>query len=486
MAYNWHAKVHKTGTKVAIFDGLKLVKVVESSKETFEPAEAQKFAEKAIEQLKEKTSAQMTSPCEQPSTTSEAELQNISMSVATQQATGGNEGKEVEEKGSDFDNDENGEDDEDDEKLASENTNLKKIVSGLKTTLAKERNERIIERKARRGLAIAKQLVNEGVLEDSYETIKNKVAEIVKLEESEIERLERKIAGEHEFVSVEDAQKELRRQSRISRINRQAAAEAQEDNDEEEADKLDRKADEAEAKVAHIQQVILDMSKTAESDQTNNEKQKTDTTVATNNEEQKTAEDESTQPTEKETTEPEEKTENSKPDEEPKEQVAEPEKTSSNEQYEKLSALAKEYRTIAANHRKLAEVAESNADIETADAQDAMGDEAEEKAENIEEKLAEMSALESEKNEEPEEKADENSSNIEEQTEENKESTKKEPGNVVTSSKHSVLKREDGAIVEESFGIDKNASLVEENDYSNDPEVEILSKMWRSVPKNDE
>ena len=43
--YNWHAKVHKSGTKVAVFNGTKLVKLVESSKDTFEPIEAQKFAE---------------------------------------------------------------------------------------------------------------------------------------------------------------------------------------------------------------------------------------------------------------------------------------------------------------------------------------------------------------------------------------------------------------------------------------------------------
>lgn len=83
----------------------------------------------------------------------------------------------------------------DEDKFASETSGLKAVIANLKKKLAQERNDRQIERKARRGLAIAKQLVAENKLEDSYDAIKIKIAEIVKLEDSEIDRLERKVAG---------------------------------------------------------------------------------------------------------------------------------------------------------------------------------------------------------------------------------------------------------------------------------------------------
>jgi hypothetical protein len=517
--YQWNAKVHKSGTKVAIFNGKNLVKVVEASKETFEPAEAQKFAEELVSELTNRTSAQMTTPSAAPSTTTESELQNATMNAVTQQATGKGAGEEktVETLPEEM------LDEQGDEKVASENKNLKQVISNLKKKLAQERNERVIERKARRGLAIAKQLVVEGKLEDSYDAIKMKVAEIVKLEDSEIDRLERKTAGDQEFDSVEDAMKEIRRQSRISRINRQAAAEAQEDGDEEQADVLDKKADEAEAKVAHLQQIVDEMNKTAE---TSVPEEK----VATEEKpvEEKTATEET--PTEEKTAAEEtpvvppveEKKEEEKADapaaevppvEEKKEEKADATEATpveekkeeeqcakaSDESTEKLAALARKYRSIAANHRKLAEKAETEGDVEAADKQDAMADDAEEKAEDIEKKLAETKTAEEKKEETPaEEKTEEaveednkeatievenKEANVDE--EEKKEAAKKNPGSTVTSSEHSTLKRE-GAPVEDSFGIDKNASLVEENDYSNDPEVEILSKMWRGAPKDEE
>jgi hypothetical protein len=462
--YQWHAKVHKSGTKVAVFNGTKLIKIVEASEETFEPAEAQKFAEELIDTLKTRTSAQMQTPSAAPSTTTETELQNASMEVATQQATG---------KGADATNSVSPSTEvvEMEEKLASENEDLKSVVAVLKKKLAQERNERSIERKARRGLAIAQQLVTQGVLEDSYDAIRLKVSEITKLEDSEIDRIERKVAGEHEFESVEDAERELRRQARIARINRQAAAEAQEDNDEEQADTLDRKADEAEAKVAHIEQIIEEMNKTAEETATDVEEEKADEAATENKAEEEKA-DETTTENKADEAATENKVEEEKADEaEPVKPVSEPVQANVNKN-EKLAEIARTYRTIAANHRKCAEEAEAKGDIETADEQDALGDAAEEKAEDIEKKLAE--------NVEPfeEEKADETDI-----VDEKKEAAKVEPGKTVTSSKHHPLKREDGEVIE-SFGIDKNASLVEENSYSNDPEVEILSKMWQGVPKD--
>jgi len=473
--YQWHAKVHKSGSKVAIFNGSQLVKMVEASSETFEPAEAQKFAEELVAELENRTSAQMTSPSEQPAVATTSELQEASMEVATQQAEGkGFSEAQKEEIPMEIIESST---DEEKQQVIAENKKLREVIAALKNKLSKEKNERVIERKARRGLAIAKQLVVNGSIEDSYKAIKEKVASIVELEDSEIDRLERKVAGQSEFDSIEDAEKELRRQDRIARINRQAAAEAQEDGDEEQADSLDRKADEAEAKKAHIAYAIEEMKKDSE----------ITTEIEKLAEESEEVKEESSSEEKPETEEVKEESssEEEAVSEEPSEESQEEKNETSEESDEKLSALAREYRMIAANHRKLAEKAETEGDIKTADMQDAMADEAEEKAEDIEKKLAEISQEAS-----IEDEGQQVESSIEPEVEQQVESSieeplAKEPGTTVTSSKHNPLKRE-GQSVEESFGVDKNASLVEQNSYSGDPEVEILSRMWRGAPQGDE
>lgn len=513
--YHWHAKVHKSGTKVAVFNGSKLVKIVESSNETFEPAEAQKFAEDLITTLKSRTSSQMTSPSDQPAVTDTNELHSDVTQAVTTQATG---------KGADSSNSEaapvtesmgpeeldegavepENDDNMDEDKFASETSGLKAVIANLKKKLAQERNDRQIERKARRGLAIAKQLVAENKLEDSYDAIKIKIAEIVKLEDSEIDRLERKVAGESEFSSLEEAQKELRRQSRIERINRQAAAEAQEDDDEDQAELLDQKADEAAAKVAHIEQVIS-LMKTANEAEDNveeeNKEEKADPAaveaVPAVEPDPKEKDAASQVPPESEqSSTPAGKIEEEKADpvvpvtpEEKADAVIPEEKKPEDEKTAKLAELARTYRTVAANHRKLAEAAEVEGDIATADKEDALGDAAEEKAEDIEKKLAECKTAEPQ--EEPEAKIEEQADDAEQPAEpvedesEKKEAARKQPGQTVSSSEHSTLKREGCESVDE-FGIDKNASLVEQNDYSGDPEVEVLSKMWRGAPRDDQ
>jgi hypothetical protein len=496
MSWSWHAKVHKSGSKVAVFNGSKLVKVVEASKETFEPAEAQKFAEDLVNELAGKTSSQMSAPSEQPAVTTEGELQSAVLNAVTTQAQGAgagaapvaapvvpeelDEGSEENTEGSEAEVPEG----DDEEKYA----NLMNTVASLKKKLASERNDRVVERKARRGLAIAKQLVAEGKLEDSYEAIKSKIASIVKLEDSEIDRLERKVAGEHEFISIDDAQKELRRQSRIVRINRQAAAEAQEDDDIEQAEMLDGKADEAEAKVAHIQSVIETMTKSAE-EETEEKPEVVETPETTETPAVEKDEKEAASQVPPVTETPvvvEEKKEEEKAD------ATEPVETETPatpvEASNKLAELARNYRLIASHHRKLAEEAESKGDIGAADKHDSLGDAAEENAEEVEKKLAECSAapvVEEEKAdaETPAEEAAETPE--EESTEAPAKESSREPGKTVTSSKHQPLKRDNEAVEDSSFGIDKNASLVEQNDFSGDPEVEVLSKMWRGAPQDE-
>lgn len=507
MSWSWHAKVHKSGSKVAVFNGSKLVKVVEASKETFEPAEAQKFAEDLVNELAGKTSAQMSAPSEQPSVTTDVELENATLSAVTTQAQGIgagtpaapvapvepeelDEGSEENTEGNEAEEPE-GEDEE--EKIAK----LMTTVASLKKKLASERNDRIVERKARRGLAIAKQLVAERKLEDSYEAIKTKIAEIVKLEDSEIDRLERKVAGEHEFISIDDAQKELRRQSRIVRLNRQAAAEAQEDDDIEQAEMLDNKADEAEAKVAHIQSVIETMTKSAEEEAKTEEKPEAEEKPAETPvvKDEKEAASQVPHATEAPAAPVVEKKEEEKSDAAtpaeaaPETPAATVTPEASSNATNKLAELARNYRLIASHHRKLAEEAEAKGDIASADKHDALGDAAEENAEEVEKKLAECSAAPVVE----EEKADDAETPVEEATEAPEEEpteapakeSSREPGKTVTSSKHQPLKRDNEAIEDSSFGIDKNASLVEQNDFSGDPEVEVLSKMWRGAPQDE-
>jgi hypothetical protein len=523
----WSAKVHKSGTKVAVFKGSELVKVVESSKETFEPAEAQKFAEDLIATLQSRTSAQMAAPADQPAVTDTNELHSEVVQAVNTQAEGKGAGADapvaspmtpaaplnpsVEEKdggtGEDEGEGEPAEDvNEDEDKFASEAAGFKAVISNLKKKLAQERSDRAIERKARRGLAIAKQLVVEGKLEDSYETIKAKIAQIVKLDDSEIERLERKVAGENEFASIEDAQKELRRQARVERINRQAAAEAQEDDDEEQAEFLDQKADDAAAKVAHIEEVIS-LMKTADDEAKKEPEEAAPVEAEEAKKEEKAdlvAQPETAVPAEKDAASalPPNATPDSTPAGKVEEEKADaavplaeekPEGAATDDKKAKLAELARTYRTVAANHRKLAESAEAEGDIETADKEDALGDSAEEKAEDIEKKLAECKeekavpevAKDEEKADKPETPAEKVSETPKDEVAEEakKEAAKKDPGKTVSSSDHSTLKREDGEVVDE-FGIDKNASLVEQNDYTSDPEVEVLSKMWRGAPQD--
>lgn len=472
----WHAKVHKSGSKVAVFNGSKLVKVVEASDETFQPAEAQKFAENLVDELTERTSAQMSNGNEQPSVTTDTELHVDSLEAVNTQAQGkgADEASVVAEAAV--------EEKAEEEVVVEEPAQvvaMKKTIASLQKKLATEKNERLLERKARRGLAIAKQMVIEGSLEDSYEAIKNKVAEITKLEESEIDRLERKVANESEYDSIEDAQKDLRRQARLARIHRQAAAEAQEDKDEEQADNLDSKADIAEAKAAYIQDVIEQMKKHAEEEVKEEIKPEEAAEV-----EEKPAE---APVTEEKVASEEEVKEESKAEETPEteekstEAPVTEEKTASEENPQMI--LAKSYRLIASTHRKNAEAAEVAGDIAKADAEDAKADEAEEKAEEIENKLASDSCETPSEEAKEEEKEDETAEDESEVCEE-KTASKREPGKIASKPDYSALKREGNTIDE--FGIDKNASLVEQNDYFNDPEVEILSKMWRSAPKDEE
>jgi len=539
----WHAKVHKSGNKVAIFNGPKLVKVVESSKDSFEPAEAQKFAEQLIKELETRSATNMTQGNEPPSITTKFEQQTNDLAAINQQATGAAPGKgpggsntlpgaaapaapapDAEEMSDDADPDIAAEpatdaDPKEAEIFASKENNYRSIIANLKTKLAQEKNERLTERKARRGLAIAKQMVVEGKIDDSYDTIKEKVAQIIKLEDCEIDRLERKVAGEQEFESVEDANKEIRRQARIARINRQAAAEAQEDMDEKQADQLDRYADIAEAKVAHIQQVVEEMKTAAEkpAEECADDKDKKD---------DKPAEGAAPAAPAAPVAPPQEAAdaivEAQKPATgigaggQPAAPAATPAAAPVVKEEDDEDKTASLYRIIATNHRKLAEKAEAAGNVAEADKQDELADAAEEQAEKLEKPApasagpgTQGQASPTKAAEKKDDKKDEKKPEgevapaaapaegaapaaapegevAEESGEKEEKKSHREPGQIQTdTSKHTPLKRE-GEVVEDSFGIDKNASLIEQNDYADDPEVAMLSSIWRGAPKDNQ
>lgn len=498
MSYAWNAKVHKSGNKVAVFDGSKLLRIVETSKDTFEPAEAQKFAEELVSELNTRTA---THSGASPMVTTKAEQHAADLAAVAQPATGKpvsqmpiEEVMAPTEKEPEAVAPAKEEEDaaacekKEEEALKNSSIELRNMVSSLQKKLAKEKEERQIERKARRGLAIAKQMVVEGKLEDSYDAIKNKVAEIIKLETSEIDRLERKVAGEHEFESVEDAQREIRRLNRISRINRQAAAEAQQDLDETQADMLDKTADEADIKAEHVLQIVAEMSKTEKKDEEKPAEEK--------KEAEKPAEEKKEEPAEKEAKKTETPVEEKKEAKEIPPAEAAPDGTEEDEaacEKENQAALARKYRRIATTHRKLAGVHEAKGDIKSADDEDAAADEAETKAEEIEKKLAAIKVVAEEKKEEEKpveetEKSTDDKKDEEDAVNPTVAAPKGEASDVQPTAsveKTSALKREGKEVVEESFGIDKNASLVEQNDYTGDPEVELLSTMWKSAPKDE-
>ena len=499
--YTWNAKVHKTGSKVAIFNGTKLVKMVEASADTFEPAEAQKFAEELVRELSAKTSAQMPSTSAAPSVETKAESHAADLAAVNTEATGKAPHMKSEEVAAPAPAAviaeevvveakkepvaEPAKEDIDLEKEASS----KNVIATLQKKLAQEKLERHIERKARRGLAIVQKMVVASHLENSYDVIRNKTAEITALEDCEIDRLERIANNESEFDSIESASLEARRLARITRMYRQAAVDAQQDGDEKDAETQDKLADETEAKTAHIEQVIIDMKKAADEAAKEEKETPAEEAKETPATEVKEAA-KKCEKCDKEVCECNKEAAKETPAEEKKEPAAEEAKETPAEEAKEeekdasLETLARKYRRIASEHRKLAAKAEEEGDIEKADKEDGHADAAEDKAEEIENKMAEEKVKEpvTEEAVEPEEKKEAAAETEETPAEEAKETSEeakehKEPKGASKVSNANPLKREGDDVVD-SFGIDKNASLVEQNDYANDPEVELLSGMW--------
>jgi hypothetical protein len=518
---NWAARIHKTGSTVQIFDGKKMVREIKASSETFEPAEAQLFANALLKELVQKQAEQMTDTTAEPSIATKAEQHAESTEEVGEQATGSDVGAGDNDADLDDLQDEEIKDDEEVKEAIKQINQLKKVNASLKIALKKEQSERLTERKARRGLAIAQQMVINGSLENNYDVIRSKVAEIVDLETKEIERLERKVAGESEFESSTEARKEARRQQRLARINRLAAEECQEDGDEEEADQLDQKAEVAEKKASLCLKIAQDMEEKKDEDEvceaqdeevkeeTKDDEDQPEDLEEKQDEEVKEDDDEDDEPEDLEKMDDEELknamnsskkkvaskkvAQEEEVKEEPKvEEIKEEEKQDEevkDEDLEEKKATARMYRRIASKHRKIAEKKEAQGDTAGADKEDELADDAEEKAEAIESELqddpmAMEMGTDKEEAQEEEVKEDEKEVQDEEVKEEEKQDEEvKEDEKEVQDEEVKEEETEKTASVIEGFGFDKSAS-VEQNEFSGTSEVERLSSMWRGAPKD--
>lgn len=226
----YEVKVNKTGSKIAVYENGVQKQVVVSSKTTFMPFEAREFAKGLYKKL---NAAQMVDTGAAPSvTTIQEEKQEVINRVENAKPVGSNDVEKFVPSAT-FN------------AVASENQTLK-------AKLAKVENDRVIERKARRGLAIAKEEVSQGKLAKSEQAIEARVASIVTLSMDEIEVLERRTAGLSAFESTDQAVKyasKLRVQAR--QLQAQADELVKADDTEAAADKekeahnLFSKADEA-------------------------------------------------------------------------------------------------------------------------------------------------------------------------------------------------------------------------------------------------
>jgi len=574
--FSWKSKVHKSGSKVAIFQNDKLVQVINASEDTFRPAEATKFAHEMLEELEYRTACEIDMQDVIPTDTEEKQVD-----VESKKTPKGDEDEEkelekflVDPQGKDLpagvtekcDDTEEKNDDEDDEeekpvieeeevveeKVPEEDvedmqelfeeptsimpdardkkiTELKRLATNLKGLLDKERNDRDIERKARRGLAIAKQEVLNGDLEDDFDVVRARVADIVDLDEKDIEITERKTAGISEFDSPKEALHEARRQRRLARINTIASEEAQHEGDVDEADRLDivaakhaEKADKYEkfaakkkkedgAKGGDGAKELKEMGYTAK------KKKKDDD----DDDEEKSAKKKKTPKDD----EDEEK--------ELEKYIIEPQGKDlpAGTKGAKLAVKIKTLRAKIADVRLSAEASEALSDTKTADAFDAEADELELQAETLEaeyqefmkqpdddeedmkkdddeEKAVDDDEEDMKKDDDDEEKAKGDDDDDEEKqvdlmsessvtlpteptkTEASKKKKKDDDDDDEEKSAKKKKKRkgdddedeEKKASMIDGFGFDKSAAVVDQGDFSNDNEVSSLEKLWHGKP----
>lgn len=211
----WSAKVHTSGTKIQLLKNGSMIKVIKANDDTFVPENAQDFAKNLVASLNSKVAKQMVNPDGKVTVETKAEEQADALKAVEQDAKGISPKQAA--------------------SLIEENKSLKRKV-------AKMEKDAATERKARRGLAIAKQLVEQKKIANSEQAIKDQVMKIVAMSNEEIGMLEKKVAGIPLYNSADEASLASLRYARMARLHRQAAEDAQLAGDETLADNEDMKA----------------------------------------------------------------------------------------------------------------------------------------------------------------------------------------------------------------------------------------------------
>jgi len=217
----YKVRVAASGQKIAVYQNDKILKVIYASDDTFKPAEAVKYAEELNNEL-QKTAEQMQDPAGEITTPTKAEQQSSDLPKTQAPATGVG-GPDI-------------------MAIQAKLHEAQKAIQNLHVENAKLKEASTIERKARRGLAIARHEASINSIASTESAIESRVMEITAMSDEDISLLERKTAGLTEFETPQHAQKYATAQKVKSRIYRQAAEEAMEDGSEEEAIKQEAKA----------------------------------------------------------------------------------------------------------------------------------------------------------------------------------------------------------------------------------------------------
>jgi hypothetical protein len=231
----YKVRVAASGQKVAVYKDDKIVKVIQASDDTFKPAEAVKYAEELNCEL-QKSAEQMQDPAGPIVTPTKAEQQTIDLPKTQTPATGIG-GSEIMD-------------------IKAKLVEAQKAIQSLQLENAQLKDATIIERKARRGLAIAKQEVLSNKIASTESTIEERVLEITAMSDEDITLLERKTAGLSEFESITQANKYASSMKIKARMYRQAAEEAMENGAEHEACKHEATADHCDARATVAESFI--------------------------------------------------------------------------------------------------------------------------------------------------------------------------------------------------------------------------------------
>lgn len=347
----WSAKVHTSGTKIQLLKNGSVTKVIKASDDTFSSDNAQFFAKNLVAKLNSKIAKQMTDPGAKPSVTTKSEEQANSLKVLSKEPKGISPKEAY--------------------AILEENKNLKRKVAKLEKDAA-------IERKARRGLAIAKSMVEQKKIANDEKAIKDQVMKIVAMSNEEIGLLERKVAGIPLYDSIEEAQRASRRYARMSRLHKQAAEDAQLAGDDNLADAEDIKAaryDELAKEAACFCSAVQEAAKEQATGVDPQGKKTASEEVAKEVSEEKVADDDS----DEDDIDNDEVDDDDLDDEE--EQLIE--EDIDGEDFD-VTAAAAIYRKIAADHRAKAESLRKKGNEKEAAVEDEIADESEALASNVE------------------------------------------------------------------------------------------------------